>query len=270
MAESYIEQLLDLAAGIVALENAEGSLNKRELKSAKERHDVLEAKFTEVRNKYVDLLLGTLEGHDLSYDLVAGEIAKIRVGCDPSWNPAIEYVSSNLLPYLQKEASRDPRVRKMIKAAPWIIGVIAIIAYFGIRLLSATSINHTLETKEGIQERAAAVEKLLRYDDWMDTHVRKGGWIKGILMWPIKPTEAEIKGASEFAALAYEAQQVNFERINCPTIPGGGVDTASKEEIDYLAKVAEYLLGPHIQWQEPPVVTVLDAAKVAGKCSPHP
>ena len=32
----------------------------------------------------------------------------------------------------------------------------------------------------------------------MDTRVRRGGWLKGIILWPAEPTEEEIKFASEF------------------------------------------------------------------------
>lgn len=266
MAENYFDQLLDLAAKIVALADAESTLNKREWKAAKEQHDSLEAKFGEVRNKYVDVLLGTPDSHDQVYDSVAANIAELRANCDPSWISTVDFVSDKLLPHLQKEAGRDPRVRTAIKAMPWALGGIALIAYFAIRFLSATPINHAFETKEGIQERAAAVEKLLRYDDWMDTHVRKGGGLKGILMWPIEPTEVEIKGASEFVALAYEAQQVSVEQFNCPAIPRGYGNKPSKEELNYLSETAGYFRAPNIQWKKPPVVTVVDAAKMVGKC----
>jgi hypothetical protein len=100
----------------------------------------------------------------------------------------------------------------------------------------------------------------------MNTHVRKGGWLKGILFWPIEPTEDEIKGASEFAALAYEAQQVSVERFNCSTIARGDGNRPSPEELSYLAGVADYLRGTKVQWKEPPVLTAVDAAKAVGKC----
>lgn len=266
MTHNYFNQMLELASEIVALADAESTLDKRDRKKAKERYETLEAEFKEVRTKYVDDLLGTPDGHDQAYDMVASDIATIRESCDPSWIPAVDYVADNLLPRLEKEAKRDPRVRKAIKAMPWVLGGIAVVAYFAIRFLSATPVNHALETREGIQERAAAIEKLLRYDDWMDTHVRRGGWMKGILLWPIEPTEAEIKAASEFASLAYEAQQVAVDQFNCPAIPRGYGDRPSQEELDYLSATAGYLRGANVEWRKPPVVTAVDAAKVVGSC----
>lgn len=32
----------------------------------------------------------------------------------------------------------------------------------------------------------------------MNTHVRRGGWIKSIIFWPVEPTKKEINYASEF------------------------------------------------------------------------
>lgn len=267
MSESYFDQLVELAAGIVALADAESSLDKKEWKAAKRQHDSLEVKFKEVRNKYVDVLLNAPEGREKAYDLVATDIEAIRANCDSSWEPALNYVADELLPYLLKEAGRNPRVRRALKSMPWVLGGLAVVAYFAIRFLSATPINHALETKEGIRERASAVVKLLRYDDWMHTHVRKGGWLKGIVFWPIEPTEAEIKGASEFAALAYAAQQLSVEQFDCPAIMRGNGNTPSQEELEYLSAAADYLLQPNVKWKEPPAVTVVEAAKVTGKCS---
>jgi hypothetical protein len=56
-----------------------------------------------------------------------------------------------------------------------------------------------IETRGGMQQRAAAVEKALRYDDLVGTRVRRGGMFKGVMFWPIKPTDGEIGGAAELA-----------------------------------------------------------------------
>lgn len=266
MANDFFDQMLELAADIVLLADVEETLDKREWKKAKEQHDKLELRFKEVRNKYVDALLGTSQAHIAPYELAVRDIEQLKATCDPSWLPAVDYTADNLLPYLKKEADRDPRLRKAIKAAPWVLAGIAAIAYFGIRFWSATPITHPVDTRVGIQERASAIVKLLRYDDWMQTHVRKGGWIKGLLLWPIEPLGEEIKGAREFASLAYKAQLISVERFGCPAIPRGYDQVPSKEELDYLEQAAEYLRSPNIKWNVPPIVTAVDAARAAGKC----
>lgn len=266
MTEDYFNQMLELAAGIVALADIESKLDKRDWKAAKEQHDSLEANFKVARNKYVDEMLGIPEGHEQACEYVKQDIAEVRAKSDPSQLLTVDYVSENLLPYLQKEADRDPRTRKAIKATPWALGGIALIAYFVVRFASATPIDHALETKSGIQERAAAVAKLLRYDELMDTYVRRGGWAKGLLFWPVEPTEAEIKGASEFAALAFQSHDVSVEQFGCPEIPRGSESVPSKAELDFLAKTAAYLQNSEIHWKNPPVDNVVDAAKAFGKC----
>ena len=193
-------------------------------------------------------------------------IAEVRAKSDPSLLPTVDYVSQNLLPYLKNEAARDPKTRKIIKAIPWVLGGAAIIAYYVVRFSSAIPIEHALATKAGIQERAAAVEKLLRYDELMETHVRRGGWVKGILFWPVEPTDAEIKGASEFAALAFQAHTVSVEQFGCPEISRGSDSIPSKSELDFLDKTAEYLRAPATYWKDPPIDTAVEAAKVFGHC----
>jgi hypothetical protein len=267
VADNYFDELLELASAIVSLADMENQLDKREWKKAKAQHDALETKFKEVGSKYVDDLLAPPEGRGQAYDLVAADLTDLREKCDPSWIPAVDYVSEKLLPYLHKEAGRDPRLRKVIKALPWLLGGVALVAYFSISFFSATPINHALETKEGIQERAAAIEKLLQYDDWMDTHVRKGGWLKGILLWPIEPTEAEIKGASEFASLAHEAHRISVAQFNCSALDPGYGDKPSTGELKYLSETADYLRAPQTQWKTPAVITVVDAARSVGRCN---
>ena len=266
MTEDYFNQMLELAAGIVALADIESTLDKRDWKAAKAQHDNLEATFKVARRKYVDEILGIPEGHEQAVKYVEQDIAEVRAKSDPSWFPTVDYVSENLLPYLNKEAKRDPKTRKAIRAIPLILGGIAFIAYFAVRFSSAIPIEHALATKVGIQERAAAVEKLLRYDELMDTHVRRGGWTKSIMFWPIKPTDAEIKGASEFAALAFQAHDVSVEQFSCPEISRGSDTIPSEAELYFLAKTAEYLQAPTTHWKNSPVDTAIDAAKVFGNC----
>ncbi|MCZ4343751.1 hypothetical protein O4H52_19230 [Sphingomonadaceae bacterium G21617-S1] len=266
MAEDYFERLLELAASITTIADAEGSLDKREWKKAKEQQDAFKAEFKEIRDRFVDVLLSTPEGQGSAYEQVSSSIAEVYANCDPSWHRAVQYLSDELLPYLEKEAARNPRTRKLIKALPWALGAVAIIAYFMVRFLSATPIDHPLESKEGILERAAAVQKLLRYDDWMDTHVRKGGWLKGIMLWPIEPSENEVKGATEFAGIAYAANEFSVQRFGCSALARGYGDKPSKDELDYLSEMAEYLHQPNLAWKKPPIITLLDAAKAARKC----
>lgn len=266
MGDDYLDLLVELAGAICSLKEAATTKSKSEQKKIKEQLDILNAKFLEMRNNYVDLLLITPHGRSQAYEQTATKIAVMRTSSDPSWNEAISYVSENLLPRIKKEASRDPLLRKMIKAIPLVLGAIVVTAYFAIRFFSTIQIENPVETREGIQERAVAIEKLLRYDNWADTRVRRGGWLKGILLWPIEPSEAEIEGAAEFAALAYEAQKVSTEQFGCPSIPAGYGDSLSEAELGYLSDMAGILRLPDLQWADPPVFTMVDVARTLGNC----
>lgn len=266
MAEDYFDQLLELAAEIVSLVDAESTLDKSQWKEAKTRHDAAVARFNEVRGKYVDALLKTADGRENGPTIVEQQIAEIKGSCDPSWVPALDYISEHFTPYFRKQEARHPKVRSAIKAMPYALGGVALLAYFVIRFVCATPITDKLESKSGIQQRAAAVEKVIRYDEWMATHVRKGGWLKGLLLWPIEPTEDEIKGAAEYAGLAFEAQKISVEQFGCSVIPRGYGEAPSKEEIKYLSASAEYLRNPATRWDKSAPLTTVQAARAIGHC----
>src|SRR3546814_14129204 len=95
-----------------------------------------------------------------------------------------------------------------MKMMPWWIAALCVVAYFGWRLFSAVDVSAPIASREGVVQRAAAMEKYVRYDDFMHTEVRKGGWLKGIMFWPIEPSDAEMTAASEFAGLTLGAFQI--------------------------------------------------------------
>ena len=75
-------------------------------------------------------------------------------------------------------------MRNPHKAAPFAAAALAVVIYFGVAIFSGTSVTEAIETREGIREIAAAAEKVIRYDDLMNTRMRKGEWAKDILVWP--------------------------------------------------------------------------------------
>ncbi len=153
-------------------------------------------------------------------------------------------------------------MRKAMKVAPFAAAALVAIVYFGIRLFGGVSITNEIQTKEGLQQRAAAFEKATRYDDWMGTRVRNGGWAKGILFWPLKPTDAEIEGAGEFAELVLQGQQY---AKGCGSVTFSG-NTVSEGQIRMINQVADYLQRDDVTWEDPALKTVLTALKNAEAC----
>jgi hypothetical protein len=267
MGYASLDELLELAAVIADLDAAEPLRKGREWRQGKKQFDAAVEQFSTKRKDYVNSLL--IKGEDWSAipESVAEELSAIEAGADESWRPAINYTRENLLPYLTKEAGRSPVVRDVIKWTPAVLGVAAVIAYFGIRLTSGVDITAPIDSKLGIQQRAAATEKVVRYDEWMGTHVRRGGWLKGIMFWPIEPDESEINGAGEFVSLALEGYDVLAQKREiCGTLVSGYGDKLSKEQISFSDDIAEAMQSDDVKWQTPSVMTILQPIKAKFPC----
>src|SRR3546814_20852323 len=96
---------------------------------------------------------------------------------------------------------------------PGVFVAVCVVAYFGLRLCIAVDVSAPIASREGVVQRAAAMEKYVRYDDFMHTEVRKGGWLKGIMFWPIEPSDAEMTAAAEFAGLTLGAFRSEERRV---------------------------------------------------------
>src|SRR3546814_11661076 len=109
-------------------------------------------------------------------------------------------------------------------------------------LFSAVDVSAPIASREGVVQRAAAMEKYVRYDDFMHTEVRKGGWLKGIMFWPIEPSDAEMTAASEFAGLTLGAFQIlrSHDQV-CGDLAIGQNDTLSKDELEFVDRVADFV-----------------------------
>ncbi len=262
MQKSYLNELLETAADISHLDSIEDQLSDRaDWKVAKEQYDAQVARFNQLRTEYVDALLQS-EGASSAATEVQEQLSEFRQQADPSWHPAVDYTEQNLLPYLKKEAAKSPGFRKALKIAPVAIGALVVIAYFGVRLFSATPITAGIETREGLLQRAAAVEKVIRYDDWMGTRVRRGGLFKGLILWPIKPTDPEIEGAAEFVGLVLEGQKY---ADGCGAVVGFGEDLTD-DQIQLVSHVSNHIQNPNIDWQNPPPMTILKGLETAKAC----
>ena len=144
--------------------------------------------------------------------------------------------------------------------------------YFAVRLMSATPIDQPLNTREGIQERAAAAVKQVRYQDMMGTRVRRGGWLMGFVFWPIKPTDAEFAGAQEFANLAFEARSIKSKNAVCDVYYSSSDYTEDEDSI-YVKEMALFILRKDAEWPPEPALRFLDStslnpANEVKDCSP--
>ena len=263
MSESYLWDLVQIAARIVQLDQLESEIkDKREWKRGKDEWQACQEQFVAVRTEYVSALFGDDAPSGGVPKEVKDELDALREQADPSWHPALDYTQENLLPYVEKEARKSPSMRKVQRAAPYVAAAIALVTYFGVALFSGTPVTDPIETRAGIVQRAAAAEKVIRYDNWMGTKVRRGGWIKGLLLWPIEPDAYEIKGAGEFVSLVFEGQQY---AKGCGTVGGNG-DTLTDEQINMVGRVADIIQSDDLQWRDPALTTVIPALESVRPC----
>ena len=263
-----MDELLEISAEIMQLDAAESSLGKgREWKAAKAAYEAAVERFKAKRKTYVDALLRKGEDWSQIPDSVANELDEIEAGADPSWHPAIRHTREQLMPYLTKEAAKSPITRDLIRWTPWAIGAVVVVAYFAVRLTSGVDVSASLETRVGLQQRAAAAEKVIRYDDWMGTHVRRGGWFKGIMLWPIEPSDTEVSGAGEFVSVALEGYELLVQKGEiCGTLQDGVDGKLSDSQIQFADEISEEIQHAKIDWQTPPVMTILIPIKAKFPC----
>lgn len=147
-----------------------------------------------------------------------------------------------------------------------VIAVLLLAAYFALRILSGVTVDQPVESKAGLQQRAAAAQKLIRYNQWLS------GWIGSslagpVILWPIAPTQAEAEGAGEFASAVLGAHRtLQNARFVCGDLPDGQGGTQSPQQIELIAAVAEHLRSDDTIWAEPATMTLLVPIRAKYPC----
>jgi len=251
-------QLVNLAS---ELQMFRGYLSPEEEK----REGKLRAEFNSARNKFVYALLREQPVADEASRIVSQEIDEMS-SAQPDWASTLDYVRGELLTRIETESSKSPLVRHVLRWTPLALGVVGLIAYFTVRFISAVEIDQPIESRAGIEQRAGAFQKAIRYDDWMSGVTRRR-WMMELLLWPIEPTDAEILGAKEFASLTADGfQALTNERMICGGPAESGTDQVSGEQIELIGEVADFVRKEDTKWLQPPVMTVLEPIKTAYPC----
>tara|TARA_B110000238_G_C16048142_1_gene404846 strand:+ start:280 stop:1098 length:819 start_codon:yes stop_codon:yes gene_type:complete len=193
------QPLLELSAAISEsnqeLQDKPGWKRKSELKKAIQN---MEEKLTEETNELINRTVDSWDSDQPLSEFLVAELDAIREAADDSWHVAIDDVKARLSKLANKEGRKSPLRRKIEKNGWWITILVIGVIMVSLKWYWFVDVNKPMDEPAGVIQRAAALEKLLDYDDSMDTKVRRGGWLKGILFWPAEPTEEESKYASEF------------------------------------------------------------------------
>ena len=131
-------------------------------------------------------------------EFLASEMELIKASSDASWHLAIDDVKERLVKLANNEEKKSTTRRKIEKNAWWILLVAIASTMVILKWYWIVDVSEKSDTAIGYYQRAEALQKLIDYDDYMGTKVRKGGMFKGVLFWPIEPTEEEIQYASDF------------------------------------------------------------------------
>lgn len=257
MSSVKLAELIQIASNIGHLRDLmDTEEDPREWKKVKATLPAEEERFVRERNAYVDMVLRERPGSD-AVETAQRELEEFRSKSHASWNRATDYTIENLIPHLTKESRKSPELRRAVKIMPWAFAIVCIVAYFGIRIFSAVDVSSPFDSREGISQRAAAMEKFVRHDDFMHTRTRRGGWIKGLLFWPIEPTDAEKTGATEFAGLSLQAMDIlrnDGQACGGPAIGQG--ENLSKDEIEFVDQLAEFVRSDRMKWSNEPTLDI--------------
>lgn len=144
--------------------------------------------------------------------------------------------------------------------------VLILAGYFALRFFSGVTIDQPVESKVGLQQRAAAAQKLIRYNEWLSGWV--GRSIAGpVIFWPIAPTHAEAEAAGEFASAVLGSHRTLKQAgFVCGDLPEGRDGAQSAEQVELIAAVAAHLRAEDSQWAEPATMTLLVPIRAQFPC----
>lgn len=249
-------------AAAIDLESYVGYLNGEDRKQQLEA----QGRFNKARNLFVFEALNGENDPALVKAAIIRDMDEMAAA-EPSGAATYAYVRDELVARIEKESSKSPLHRKIVRWTPTAIVVALVITYFLVRLMSGVTIDQPIETRKGIEQRAAAVAKVVRYEDWMSSNVRRGGFLKGFILWPIEPTDKEIAAADEFAGMAFDGlAYLSTEKQICGGPTPGTSDSVSRDEVKFVMSVAEHVRDKQTKWLEPPAMTMLEPIKEAYPC----
>lgn len=210
------------------------------------------------RNKVAYDILAEKPDLDLVYTRIRGDLASIAEE-NEGFDDLCTFVANDLIEKLQEESQKSGAWRATKRyAAPAFLGTLAI-AYFAMFFINDLTIDQPMDNKDGLIQRAAAFDKASTYDDWMSTRTRRGGAIKGLLLWPWEPDDEELNAANEFAGLTLEGLQLLTDQgaaCNTQTVLLQG-EYLNEVQLDFVESVSELVQADATVWEEPAVMTLL-------------
>lgn len=224
-------------------------------------------RFNTARNRFVYDALKMGESPEALKHAIRDEI-EAMIAAENYRAGTYHFVRDELFSRIDREAGKSPLIRSVWRWMPTALGVLLVCAYFAVRAVSGVTVDQPETSRVGLMQRAAAFEKVARYDDWISAGSRPGSAIQTLLLWPIEPDEAEVAAANEFVGITmagYSFVVANGEACG-PSIPNDSSAILTKSHLALVQSVAEFVQRDGVKWLEPPALTLLEPIKSAYPC----
>ncbi len=236
--------------------------------TSEDKKEMLQAKgaFKAARNTFVYDALNAGENSEKLKEEVIAELAQMEA-LQPGYASTYCFVRNELCQRIDQEGKKSPLRRRVLKWTPAALGAAALLGYISWDVLGQVKITQSINTAVGIQQRAAAFERAIDYDQAIRNPFGRTSAIREIIAWPIRPSETELAGAGEFVSLALSGyEKLSQEKQICGDIFATRTDALSKQDIDLVQRVAEHVNRQDVKWQSPPVMTILEPIRRAFPC----
>lgn len=233
------------------------------------QRDAVETRYRESIAGFVDSLLTGRRSASVATRAVNDDIDEIATLSPAELRPTYDRIRYDLLNRIEEEVPpafwQGAGQTRLVGIGGVVLVILLVAGYFGLREYNMTPVTASIETRAGLEQRAHALAKVLRYEGWA---TGRRGIIKNILIWPFEPTPQEIAGARELSGVALAgAARLVAMREACGIQLGTASQELNPQEYDVMRKVSEHLRRKDIRWRTPPVMTVLDPIRSSYPCS---
>lgn len=236
------------------------------------RRDALEADYAEALQQFATDILKEMRTSERAIEAVNYDLNEISSLSDEALYPVLDRIRYDAINRIEELAgpslSQRPGFTRLVGLGGVAFVVLVVAGYFALRSYNAVALGAPIETRAGIEQRANALAKVLRYEDMGGggMNVRPSGFVKNLVLWPFEPTDQEIAAARDLAGLIFAgAVRLGEERQACK-LPLTNSEIVSEGEIDLLRKTVAHIRDKRTTWRTPPVMTVLDPIRATYPC----
>ena len=201
---------------------------------------------------------------------IASDFRELGDASSDEYGDIYDRVRYDILKFVDERVGPTPAQQatqtRLIGIGATLAVVLLAVAYGLVRQYSATPVNAPIESGTGIEQRSAALAKVLRYDSFGSRRGGLFGLVRNLALWPVEPTEAEIASTGEFGgATVGLARDMNSRRLLC-AFKSGTDQSFSDDEMEALKHISTVMRQPSVKWLDPPAATIAEALRQRFPC----